>query len=81
MGTRHVTRTLAVAKAAAATTDAGFAELVIALPLFGVGEHLVGPGNFLELALGLGVIRIGIGVQFAGALAICLFDFLSRSAA
>jgi hypothetical protein len=76
---KHVFGRLSTATTAATTraTHASLAELVVALALFDVGEYLVGPCDFLELALGLGVVRIGIGVQLAGALAIGLFDFVS----
>jgi hypothetical protein len=82
-GIKNVTKSTAkhvfvrLAAAAAATAHTGFAELIVALALLVIGKHLVSPGDLLELALGLGVIRVGIGVQLASTPAICLFDFVS----
>ena len=46
--------------------DAGLAEAVVAGPLVGVGQHLVGPGDLLEPLGGRRVVRVGVGVQLAG---------------
>ncbi len=42
----------------------------------GVGEDLVGLGGLLELLLGLGVVRVDIGVQLARQLTEGLLDLL-----
>ena len=47
--------------------------VVGAAPL-GVGEDLVGLGRLLELLLGLGVVVVDVGVQFAGEAAEGLLD-------
>ena len=39
---------------------------VVGAPLVGVGEHLVGLGGLLELALGLRVVGVDVRVQLAG---------------
>ena len=51
-------------------------ELVIFSALFGVGEHIVGFGSFLELLLGLLVARILVGVILDGLLSVSAFDSL-----
>ena len=49
-----------------AGVDARLAEAVVAGPLVGVGQHLVGPGDLLEPLGGGRVVRVGVGVQLAG---------------
>jgi len=52
------------------------AETVVKGPLLLVGEDLVGLAEFLELALGLGVVRVQVGVILAGQPAVGPFDGL-----
>jgi hypothetical protein len=54
--------------------DARVAELVEALPLFGVGENFVRFGRFLELGLGVLVARILVGVVFVRELSVRPLD-------
>ena len=49
----------------AGAADAGLAEAVVAGPLVGIGQHLVGPGDLLEPLGGRRVVRVGVGVQLA----------------
>lgn len=55
-------------------TEALGAELVVATASLGVGQHLVGPGQLLELLLGARIVGIGVGVQFPGAPTVGLLD-------
>src|SRR5690606_27633551 len=50
--------------------DAAVAELVVAPPLLRVGEYGVRLGRLLELGLGLGVVRVAVGVVLEGELAV-----------
>src|SRR5690606_4819447 len=52
----------AVAEARAARLDAGMAEAVVSRPLPLVGEDFVGFFRFLELRLGVGIVRVAIRV-------------------
>ena len=54
---------------------------VVSGALLLVGEDLVGLGGFLELALGLGVARVLVGVELQGHLPIALLDLLDRGLA
>ena len=58
----------------AAGAQAVVAEGVVGAAALGVGEHLVGLGGLLELLLGLGVVRVDVGVQLARELAEGLLD-------
>ena len=49
----------------------GVGAEVVGLPLLGVGEHVVGLGDLLELLLGLRA-RVDVRVQLAGQLAVGL---------
>ena len=60
--------------------DAGLAEAVVAGPLVGVGQHLVRPGDLLEL-LGGGRVGVGVGVQLARLLAVRPLQLLGRGGA
>ena len=53
-------------------------ELIVLLALLLVGKHFVGFGCFLELLLGLLIVRITVGVIFDGELAVRLFYFIGR---
>ena len=54
------------------------AELVIPGLLIGIGQHLVGLVDLLELLLGLLVAGVHIRMVFPGQLFICFFDFVLR---
>jgi hypothetical protein len=69
--------TAEVARPTAGATHTLIAETVVAGALIAVGEHLIGPGEFLELLLRLRVVRVGVGMQLPGALAIRLLDFIT----
>ena len=60
----------------AGALHAGVAEPVVARALFGVAEHGVGLGRFLEAFLGLLVAGIAIGVVLQRQLAIGALDVL-----
>ena len=62
--------------AATGTADTGLTELVVAGALAVVGQHLVGAGDLLELGFGRGVVGVRVGMQLAGALAVCLLDLV-----
>ncbi len=51
-------------------------HLVVLLALLDVGQGGVGLGDLLELLLGLGVPRIGVGMMGLCQLAVCLLDLL-----
>ena len=50
------------------------AELVVLLALVGVADDLVGLVYLLELGLGVLVVGIDVGMEFAGELAVGAFD-------
>ena len=54
------------------------ADLVVLLALGVVAEHVVGRRHLLEAFLGGGVVRIAIGMQITGELAVGLGDLLGR---
>jgi hypothetical protein len=54
---------------------------VVAPPLLGVGQHLVGVGHLLEQGLGLGVAVPRVGVELARQLAVGALDLLLRGGA
>ena len=64
-----------------AAVDALGPERVVAAPLLGVGQHLVGVGDLLEPGLGLGVAGAGVGVELAGQAPVGALDLLGRGAA
>ena len=73
---RHV-----LVAAACGTADTGKAELVIALALLRVMQHVVGLCRLLELGfsfllLGLGLIALTVGMVFDGHLLVGRLDFL-----
>src|SRR5208282_421392 len=51
------------------------AELVVLLALVGVADDLVGLVQLLEFGLGILVVGIYVGMEFAGELAVGAFDF------
>ncbi len=55
---------------AAGAVDAGVTVAVVGGALVGVGENLVGLAALLELLLGLGIVRVAVGVELHGELAI-----------
>ena len=59
---------------------AGKAELVVARLLLGIGEHLVGLVDLLELLLGFLVAGVHVGVVLARQLFVCFFDLFLGSA-
>jgi hypothetical protein len=56
--------------------DAGVAELVVGRSLVLVREHFVRFFRFLEVLLGLRVVRIAVRVPLHGVLAVRLLDVL-----
>jgi hypothetical protein len=56
--------------------DAGVTVLVVGRALLRVGENFVGFLDFLEVLLGLGVVRIAIRMIFHRQLAVSLLDFI-----
>ena len=62
--------------AAPAVSVAGVAEAVVAGPLLGVAQGLVGARHLFELVLGLGVAGVCVRVQGAGPLAIGPLDLV-----
>ena len=52
------------------------AVAVVGRASLGVGQDLVGLGRLLELLLGVGVVRVDVGVQLSGQLAKGLLDLL-----
>ena len=54
------------------------AELVVARALLGIGEHLVGLVDLLELLLGVFIARVDVRMQLLCQLPIGLFDALPR---
>src|SRR5438132_6182621 len=56
--------------------EAGMAVAVIALPLLGVAEHVVGLGRLLEFQVRLRVADIAIGMILHGQLAVGALDLL-----
>ena len=64
------------ARAGLASEDALGAEAVVASPLLGVAEDLVGHRDLLELGLGRGVTRIGVGVELTGPGPVGLLDLV-----
>ena len=66
--------------AAVAGVHARKAELVVALPLFLIGKHLVRLVDLLELGLGLLVAGVQVGVVFLCQLPEGLFDFFFAGA-
>ena len=77
-------RAVAPTGAACACTVAGVnareAKLVVPGLLVGVGQHLVGLVDLLELLLGLLVAGVHVRVVLAGQLFICFFDLVLRRA-
>ena len=65
---------------AVARVHAGKAELVVARLLLGIGEHLVGLVDLLELLLGFLVAGVHVGVVLARQLFVCFFDLFLGSA-
>ena len=63
-------------RVAATTVKAVEAVLVIAGTFLGVAEHLVRLGDRLEAGFGVGIVGVGVGVQFACLFAVSLFQFL-----
>ena len=61
-------------------TDTGVTELIVALALVGVTQHVIGLGQLLELLLGLLIPGVLIGVVLDGELAIGLLQLVGRSA-
>src|SRR5262249_39809132 len=53
-------------------------ELVIAFPLFRVRQYLVGFVQLFELVLSRWIVRIDIGVIFAGQRAVSFFNLVRR---
>ena len=74
----HAAETARAAKAALlgriVGVDPGKAELVVALAFFGVGEHVVGFVDLLELFLGHFIAGVEVGVVFLGELAVGALD-------
>ncbi len=64
------------ARAGLASEDALGAEAVVASPLLGVAEDLVGHRDLLELGLGRGVTRIGVGMELTGTGPVGLLDLV-----
>ena len=58
----------------------GEAELVIFLALIGIGQHLVGLVDLLELLLGLLVAGVHVRVILPGQLFVCFFDLVLAGA-
>jgi hypothetical protein len=52
------------------------AELIVSLAFFGVAQHLVSLGAFLELFLGLFVAGVFVGMELDGQLSVGLFDLI-----
>ena len=69
---------LAAAKAAEAAraVEAGCAKLVVARPLVGVAQYVVGLSGLFELLLGLLVARVTVRVIFDGHLLVSTLDFV-----
>ena len=66
-------RRVATASAIAATLlNSLLAKLVVGLPRFGVGQHLVGHRYLLEFLTGAGIL---IRVVLEGQLPVCLLEF------
>jgi hypothetical protein len=66
------------ARSGTAAADARLAEAVVAGALVGVGEHLVGAGDLLELLGRMRVAGVGVGMQLARPLAVGALDLLGR---
>ena len=64
------------APAAHASFEGLVAETVIGRTLLRVLKHVIGLVQFLELGLGLGIARVGVGVKLLGELAIGGLEFL-----
>ena len=71
----------AAAAEATRTVDAGMTVTVIGGALVGVRENLVGLAALLELLLGLRIVRVAVGVELHGELAIRGLDFAIRGGA
>ena len=65
--------------ASGTATDTGVTELIVALALVGVAQHVIGLGQLLELLLGLLIPRVLIWVVLDGELAIGLLQLIGRS--
>ena len=76
-GVEDVVDATAAAEAERIAGQALGAEPVVALPLLGVGEHLVGDGDLLEALLG-GGIRVGVGVQLPRQAPVGALDVVGR---
>ena len=61
-----------------ARVHAGMAELVVGRALLAVRQDLVGFLGFLEVLLGLGIVRVAVGVPLHCELAISALDVLFR---
>ena len=70
----------ALAEAAGSRRGQRVAAEVVHLPLLGVAQHVVRPRDLLEPLLGGGV-RVDVGVQLAGQLAVGLLDLLGTRVA
>ena len=81
-GTLHVVDVEAEPSTATATAGRAHrtepADLVVLLALGVVAEHVVGRRHFLEALLGGGVVRVAIGMEITGELAVRLGDLLRR---
>ena len=64
------------ARTAHAALHAGMTEAVIAGALFGVAQHVIGLGGFLELLFGFGITGVVVGMVAHGQLAVGFFDLL-----
>ena len=62
------------------TIHASKPELIVGLPLTGVGEHVVGLGRLLESLLGGLIARISVGVIADRELAVSLLYVIERGA-
>ena len=65
--------------ASSTAADTSVTELVIALTLLRIAQHVIGLSQFLELLFGFLVPRVLIGVILDSELAIGLLQFVSRS--
>ena len=72
-GVEDVVDPAAAAEAERVAAEPLGAEAVVALPLLGVGQHLVGDGDLLEALLGRG-IGVGVGVELPGQAAVGALD-------
>ena len=68
----------AAAPPAAALRERVEPAAVVLLALVGVAEDVVGGLDLLEALLGLGVVRVAVGVVLADELAVRLLDLVGR---